>query len=271
MLYKSLKPYLLNEASEYDTLAKITQHPGRPKPQRAIDQIFMLPGSQLNQAKLMSPYLRDKAVAFVGDGDSMALVFALLAREGVIEGPRQMTVLDFDTRIIDFINSTARAFGLHDTVEAIQYNALDPVPETLREHYDVFYTNPPYGKSNNGQSGLGFLVRCMALCTNVNSSGIAVLPYRSGVWSARAMHNIQSFMVRHGYVVCDMLQDMHLYHLDDSPDLRSATVIFDRVERVDTPYRDERLPPEITKFFYGSSDARIPDHLDADGEPTYLD
>lgn len=269
MLYRSLKQYMLNQAEEYDLLAKITQHPDRPKPQRDVDQIFMLPGSQLNQAKLMSPYIRDKSVAFVGDGDAMALVFALLTREGVIDGPSQMVVLDFDTRIVDFINETARSFNIHDNLEAIQYNAIDPVPEAMRESFDVFYTNPPYGRSNRGKSGLGFLVRCMALCKSVNSSGIAVLPYRSHTWSAPAMLDIQSFMTKHGYVVADMLQGMHLYHLDDSPDLRSATVVFDRAERATTPYLNSQLPEEIVKYFYGSANMAIPRSVTADGSLDY--
>ena len=265
MLYKSLRSYILNSSEEYDVLAKVTQHPNRPKPQRAIDQIFMLPGSQLNQAKLMSTYLRDRSVAFVGDGDSMALSFALLARQGVIDSPGQMIVLDFDQRIVSFINSAAREFGVHDQVEARLYNVVDPVPEELRERYDVFYTNPPYGSKNRGKSGVAFLVRCMALCKSVNSSGIALLPYRAGTWSAEAMYDIQAFMGVQGYVVGDMLREMHLYHLDDSPELRSATVIFDRVERKAMPHVDEPLPESLQRYFYGSANEPIPSRINADG------
>lgn len=269
MLYRSLRSYLLNQAEEYDLLARVTQHPLRPKPQREIDQIFMLPGSQLNQVKLMSTYLRNRSVVFVGDGDSMALSFALLAKERVIESPGQMVVLDFDERIVGFINQVARDNNLHDRVRAQHYNVLNPIPDEMRDRFDVFYTNPPYGSSNRGASGLAFLIRCMAACKPVNSSGIAILPYATETWSSEAMHRIQNYMNTHGYVIGDMLRDMHLYHLDDSPDLRSATVIFDRVERIETPHATESLPAEFTRFFYGSDDRGIPLGIGLDGELRY--
>lgn len=62
MFYRSLQQYIVNSSEEYDILARVTQHPDRPRPIRGIDQIFMLPGSQLNQAKLISAYIHNKEV-----------------------------------------------------------------------------------------------------------------------------------------------------------------------------------------------------------------
>lgn len=269
MLYAGLRPFILNSSEEYDLLARITQHPERPKPVRAVDQIFMLPGSQLNQVKLISPYTRNRHVAFVGDGDCMALCMGLLAKEGIIDGPEQMLILDFDERLIRFVNRTARQFGFHDRIETLQYNVVDPVPESFRQRYDVFYTNPPYGSKNRGQSGMAFLARGAALCSKSNSSGISILPYGQGTWSQPAMYDIQSFMLEHGYVVGDMLRGMHSYHLDDSPTLRSATVVFDRAEAKPSPYEDQSLPESMANFFYGSENLPIPVRIDGAGEPIY--
>jgi predicted methyltransferase len=222
MFYQSLQQYIVNASEEYDILARVTQHPDRPRPVREIDQIFMLPGSQLNQAKLISAYTRHKEVVFVGDGDCMAASIGLLTKESVIDGPTHMTVLDFDQRVVDFALQAAHQFGFQDKLDAQQYNMLQPVPPDMRSRYDVFYTNPPYGSKNKGASGVGFLMRCMALCKPVGSMG-------------------------------------------DLPMLRSATVIFDRIEALPTPGLDDRLPKEITDYFYGSANRPIPKGIDVSG------
>jgi N4-bis(aminopropyl)spermidine synthase len=270
MFYSALQPRAIGSPEEHDLLARITQHPDRPRPIRDIDQIFMLPGSQLAQAKIISGHLAQRDVAFVGDGDCMAACLGLLAKEGVIDKPGHLLVLDFDQRIIAFARQVATQFGFQDRLDAQLYNVLDPVPGELRSRADVFYTNPPYGSKNKGASGIGFLARCMALCKPVGSSGVAILPYHpSERWSREAMGAIQQFMIAHGYVVGEMLRSMHSYHLDDLPMLRSATAVFDRTEQAATPYLDQALPSSVTRFFYGSANRPIPRGITLDG--TVLD
>jgi N4-bis(aminopropyl)spermidine synthase len=272
MFYLTLQEHIVNSPNEYDLLARITQHPDRPRPIREIDQIFMLPGSQLNQAKLISGYTAHKDVVFLGDGDCMAASLGLLAKEGIIEGPSHMLVLDFDERITEFALAAARQFGFQDRLDAEQYNILEPVPEELRFRHDIFYTNPPYGSKNKGASGVSFLSRCMALCKPVGSAGVAILPYHpSERWSRDAMRSIQQFMTAHGYIVSEMLRAMHSYHLDDLPMLRSATVIFDRVSQVATPNLSTALGSDMTKFFYGSADMPIPRGISKNGNLLYED
>lgn len=272
MFYEPLQARIANSPAEYDLLARITQHPERPRPIRDIDQIFMLPGSQLNQAKLISGYTAHKDVVFLGDGDCMAPSLGLLAKEGVIEGPDHMLVLDFDERIIEFVRHAARQFGFQDRVDAELYNVLEPIPADLCFRHDVFYTNPPYGSKNKGNSGIAFLSRCMALCKPVGSTGVAILPYHpSERWSRDAMRSIQQFMMDSGYLVGEMLRAMHSYHLDDLPMLRSATVIFDRVQQVPTPYLEEPLGPDLTQFFYGSANQPIPRGISRTGDVIYAE
>ncbi len=162
MFFKDLSKSYIHNAREYDVLAKITQHPSRPKPIRPVDQIYMLPGSQLNQTKLISDYLKNRTVVFVGDGDCMSLSLGLLAKEiQDIEGPAHMHVFDFDERLVKFINETAEYFGLKTRLEAHWYNIREPIPKKYAGRSDVFYTNPPYSSNNEGWSGIIFLARCM--------------------------------------------------------------------------------------------------------------
>lgn len=45
---------------------------------------------------------------------------------------------------------------------------------------------------------------------------------------------------------------MHSYHLKDNPVLRSATLIVDRVESIESKYSSQKLPIELLKNLYGS-------------------
>jgi len=272
MFYEDLKEYVRSTSEEFDLVAKVTQHPERPRPIRSIDQIYMLIGSQLNQAKLISDYLRGRSVAFLGDGDCMSLVLGILAKEGkgIINPPSYMVVLDFDERILNFITKTSRYFGFHELIEVHRYNVRDPIPENLIEQSDLFYTNPPFGSKNEGKSGIIFLARCMELCKQIGSWGITLLPFHHHEsWSRTAMLNIQDFLVRYGYVVSEMLRGMHSYHLDDNPRLLSGTLVLDRIKYVEPPYRGKVIPYNELKSFYGSAQKNFPDYINKQGKFIY--
>jgi len=270
MFYEDLGKLIQISSHELDLVAKITQHPDRPRPFRPVDQIYMLPGSQLNQAKLISDYIRGRDVVFLGDGDCMSLVIGILARNNVIKPPAFMRVLDFDDRIPDFIRKASREFGFENEIDAQRYNVRDPIPADLVGCHDVFYTNPPYGSKNNGKSGIIFLARCMELCKPPRSWGVAILPFHhTEMWSREAMWNIQSFLVQHGYVVSEMLRKMHSYHLDDYPSLLSGTVVLDRIRKVDWPGASSTIPYAEMEKFYGGTQKDFPDYIDSNGNPVY--
>jgi predicted methyltransferase len=276
LLFESLAKFQPSMPLEYDAIALVTQHPDRPHPVREADQIYMLPGSQLTQAKLLSEYLAGRDVVFVGDGDSMALSVIALLKQGVFKpaaAPRMMRVLDFDRRIVNFINNLAVEWNVKDRLQAHLYNVADPVPRDFVGQHDVFYVNPPYGSKNAGFSGVAFIARGMELCKGLRSQGIAVLPYTCGTaWTESAMRTIQSFLLDNGYVVSEMLTGMHRYHLDDRPDLRSGTLIADRVEAEPrNPYAGRALTePELSRF-YGDTVRRFPRGIELDGSFFYGD
>ena len=153
MFGEELRKYMKPDPALVDLVAQVTQHPDRPRPIRAIDQIFMLPGSQLVQAQLAIDYLKYRDVVFVGDGDCMALVIAHLANKGVFKAPGKMRVFDFDDRILAFIKQAINDLDIPpDLITVHRYNVLDPIPEEYAQAHEVFYTNPPYGSSDGGAS-----------------------------------------------------------------------------------------------------------------------
>lgn len=80
----------------------------RPPPLREFDQIYMKVADMVVQAEYVARVFNNKRIVFVGDGDGIALASAHLKAEGVIDyGPKSLTLLDFDERIVNSV----RRFG----------------------------------------------------------------------------------------------------------------------------------------------------------------
>lgn len=140
----------------------------RPKPNRTIDQIYMKPICMLVQAKLIASYLDNKDLIFIGDGDHQSVLC------GIYSSPKSITVLDIDSRIVKSIPSVGRRHNIE--IDAYQYDVLKPLPKRFIRKFNFFYTNPPYGSKNAGQSGIVFISRCIEAC-KFPSEGCIVLPH----------------------------------------------------------------------------------------------
>jgi predicted methyltransferase len=168
----------------------------------------------------------------------MGLVVAHLANKGVFKGPAKIRIFDFDQRILNFHEQVIKDLGLpSDLISCCRYNVRDPIPEQFAQAHEVFYTNPPYGSIDKGECAKLFLARSMELCKPAPSWGMALLPFaHKEDWSRMAMANIQTFLCECGYVVSEMIREIHQYHLDDRPSLRSSNLVVDRVHNCPVPY-----------------------------------
>ncbi len=73
----------------------------RPTPLRVFDQIYMKLPDMLLQAELISRWFKEKRVAFIGDGDGIALALAHLSSQELLPGcPQSIEVFDFDERVV---------------------------------------------------------------------------------------------------------------------------------------------------------------------------
>ncbi|MCX6168707.1 MAG: bis-aminopropyl spermidine synthase family protein [Ignavibacteriales bacterium] len=239
----------------------------RPPALRDNDQIYMMSGGMILQTLLMHDYIGGKHIIFVGDGDGMSMMFGIFSHHGIIPKPSYMTVLDMDKRTLSHIKRFANAEGFGHIIDVRSYNVFETVPKDLVEQADVFYTNPPYGSKNCGNSGIVFLSRCMELSKKSKSYGIAILPYGSGhPWSITAMYNIQKFVVDHGYSVSEMICGLHKYHLPDNPILASGYVVMDRINYIPHPWTNSVVPSEYLKNFYGDHNNTLPHYIEEDGQ-----
>jgi predicted methyltransferase len=190
----------------------------RPRPLRQFDQIYMKSGDMLRQSEVVASWADGQRLAFIGDGDGISITVAhLMALKFFNYGPTRISVFDFDERIINSVKRFAAAHRLDDTLHAHLYNAIDAFPET-GEH-DFFYTNPPWGQHNDGESVAAFVQRGME-SIGYQGHGMIVIaddhpddPHVT--WPQRVLSKTQTFALSNGFYISRMMPRESLYHLHD--------------------------------------------------------
>jgi N4-bis(aminopropyl)spermidine synthase len=231
----------------------------RPLPLREFDQIYMKAGDMVLQTSLIAQRFAGRRLMFMGDGDSICLCLAyLMHREVLDSGPSEILLLDFDERIVKAVERFADREQIGHLIQARLYNAIDALPTDLIAKYNAFYTNPPWGASNSGESVKVFAERAMEACGE-DSVGVVVIADDSKIdWSRRVLAETQDFALKNGWYVQEMQTNLHEYHLDDAPDLRSCNMFFrSHPDRV-TPTKSYPLHASRLEDFYGrSQDLRV--------------
>ena len=222
----------------------------RPRPLREFDQIYMKTGDMVLQSELVGRWADGKRLAFIGDGDAIGVCIAYLQKRDIIDyGPSSITVFDFDERICGAVTRFSDKEGLTE-LRARLYNCLEVFPEESK--FDCFYTNPPWGASNEGESAKVFMQRGME-ATGFRGEGMVVVADDGELeWTQRVLKNIQHFAVTSGFFVQRMQSQLHRYHLDDAPDLRSCNLMIKALPDNESPGASSAIDdPSRTADFYG--------------------
>lgn len=225
----------------------------RPRPIRDFDQIFMKTGDMVLQSEIVANWADGKRIAFIGDGDAISVCVAYLKARGVLDyGPTKITVFDFDERMVQAIIRFADKERL-DNLDAVLYNCLDTFPSTQK--FDCFYTNPPWGASNNGESVNVFAQRGIEAVGYVGDGMIVIADDEQLEWPKTVLANVQRYLSNRGFFVSRMMPRLHAYHLDDAPDLKSCNLLVSSL-----PGNAKRAEPSAAitdqgrlKNFYGRS------------------
>ena len=247
----------------------------RPQALRKFDQISMRDDDLATQAILMARRLAGKSVVFMGDNDCASLALGILGTQLGYPLPSKMVIVDFDERLLRAQSKFARWYGFRHLIDFRLYNAFEPVPRDLQNHFDWFYTNPPYGASNYGMSVQLFINRGCEM-TKPAGYGCIIIPHdEERKWTQSAMLSTQRFLANRGWVITDKVNDLHRYHLDDDNELTSSTLIvhdaasitLDESIRV---YDNRRIEHHEIPLFYGKSvQPPYPRFIRADGTEEY--
>lgn len=239
-----------------NTISDVVQN--RPIPLREFDQIYMKVGDLIIQAEFIARKFNDLDVLFVGDGDSISLSIMHLKMQDVIQyGPKRIKVLDFDERIVNSINKFARENNLTDHISADLYNVVDPLPSIIRGKSDAFYTNPPWGASNDGESVSVFVDRGIESLKFGGLGAIVIADDDVLAWTQIVLQNTQLKVMSYGFLISEMIPGLHNYHLDDNPDLKSCTILIKQIKEYISKDKDKPISPERLANFYGRKNPLI--------------
>lgn len=195
----------------------------RPRPIREFDQIYMKTGDMVMQSEFVASWSQGKRLVFIGDGDSISVCVAYLYARGIVGyGPSTTTVFDFDERIVGAINRFADRERI-ENLNAMLYNCLDALPPT--KDFECFYTNPPWGASNNGESVNLFVQRGIEAVRYQGEGMVVIADDDELEWPREVLYRVQAFASERGFYVSRMMPRLHSYHLDDAPDLRSCNLL----------------------------------------------
>jgi predicted methyltransferase len=224
----------------------------RPRPLREFDQIYMKTADMVLQSELVARWADGKRLVFIGDGDAISVSVAYLQSRGIIDyGPSKIMVFDFDERICSAVERFADKERL-ENLSATLYNCLDAFPPCAK--FDYFYTNPPWGASNHWESVKVFAQRGMEAIGYCGEGMVVIADDAELEWPGRVLASVQAFAIEKGFFVQKMMSQLHEYHLDDAPDLRSCNLVFRSLGR--EPRQEKSLPiidPERLGNFYGRS------------------
>lgn len=224
----------------------------RPRPLREFDQIYMKTGDMVLQSELIANWANGKRLSFIGDGD-----VAYLHKLGIVDyGPSAIVVYDFDERVCSAVQGFADRQQLGH-LQAHLYNCVDPFPEPGR--FECFYTNPPWGASNGGESVKLFARRGMEFVGYCGKGVVVMADDDQEEWPKRVLANMQWFALELGFYVQRMMTKVHKYHLDDDPGLRSCNLMLNALPRTKPPGVSAPVTePSILERFYGcSAPARV--------------
>jgi predicted methyltransferase len=229
----------------------------RPRPIREIDQIYMKTGDMVLQSEIISRWANGKSVAFIGDGDAISICMAYLKHRDILElGPKKIVVFDFDERVCGAVSRFADKEGLQDVLSSQLYNCLDAFPRP--GEFDCFYTNPPWGASNAGDSVIIFTQRGIEATGNIGEGVIVIADDHDRHWPQLVLAATQNFALKQGFYIQKMASKVHEYHLDDDPDLKSCNLFIKALpSNTSTSPSEAITDKERLQHFYGSNRPQV--------------
>lgn len=233
-----------------NTISDVVQN--RPAPLREFDQIYMKVGDMVIQADFIARAFNGLNVVFIGDGDAISLsIMHLKQKEVFTSAPAHILLLDFDERIVNAVNHFARDNDLTDKIEAVLYNVCDPLPIKYRCANDAFYTNPPWGASNGGQSVTAFVQRGIEAVKPMGVGAIVIADDAKLDWTNQVLFQTQKKLTESGFIISEMIPCLHTYHLDDAPDLASCCIVARDIKGFSTVRKSKVLATNMLANFYG--------------------
>lgn len=191
---------------------------GRPTALKDLDQVHMDLDSSVRTHLYLAEFVT-KDTIFIGDDDLMSLNLAKFYL------PNRLVVLDIDRRILKHIEKLAKEYRLK--IETLVCNILDNPPKGLLGSFDFFYTNPPYGSKNGGDSCRAFILRGIEFCRVGGHGAFIIAASNTGRWAEIAREKILGFINESGCKLIEELKNFQKY--EDNP-IESSMFIIKKIK-----------------------------------------
>lgn len=174
----------------------------RPQSIPQVDQGYVTPEVSL----LRGYYIQEKgdiencSIIFIGDDDLTSIAIALLGNY------KQITVLDIDSRLIDFITKIVNEENFPN-FNAYTYDVREDLPDSFKESFDVFFTDPPETKLGF----TSFINRGIQSLKGKGCVGYFNLTYMEA--SLEKWYLFEKNLIEAGFIITDILEKFNLYNL----------------------------------------------------------
>jgi len=192
-------PAALDDVREH--LAELADR--RPKVDVKLDQSHATSETALKRAVYLFEHdaIEGRDLLILGDDDLTSLAIGLFAVQLDI-AVRRIVVLEFDRRLVDFLNELADQMGL--PLSVIAHDLREEIPSEFVGQFDAFLTDPPYTLA-----GLNLFVSrgATALRPQVGKQGYVCFGRRTPAETASAIGSL----VAMGFAPVEILPDFNAY------------------------------------------------------------
>ncbi len=185
----------------YDDFVSIQRD--RPKPLQEYDQGNVDPASTIGRVTLMRLRgdISKKKIIVLGDDDLVGIAI------GLTRIPKEVVVLDIDKRLIDFTNKVAQERGL--AVRAEVFDLREPLPNSFKNKFDVFVTDPPEAKKSF-RVFLEKAIWCLTGNGGVGYIGMTLIDSSVSKW-----RELQKIILEAGAAITDIIRNFNRYEIWD--------------------------------------------------------
>jgi len=172
-------------------------------------------------------YLIGRRILFLGDDDFTSIYLAL-----AVDNLAEIHVIDIDSELLDLINELNMRLGLN--IKTHNLDLRDPIPEYLRNKFDIFFTDPPF--TYNGIA-LYLLQGFLSLKNEKGTKGYLCISPPSLMDD---IYRIQQLIYEKGFYIDEIIKSFNVYPglREDIPCIVSDLYVLKRVKIVPITEKD---------------------------------
>ncbi len=181
----------------------------RPTPEFALDQSHADFSTVIKKTLylLKKGDIEGRRIIFLGDDDVISLAV------GLTKLSKEITVLDIDNRVLDFLSQSAEKLSLNN-FNVLSHDLREPCPKNIVNNFDVVVMDPPY--TNEGLRL--FLKRAREVVkSNIsyNNKNYPIIGKKCllsfGNKPPEQMQKLQLSILDHGFIINEMIPDFNHY------------------------------------------------------------